>query len=103
MDLPLSWHGDLAAKAQNWANHLASIDSMQHSDSYNILPYSGENLAWGYGRGSGDCYNMEPEYNQHCAVLSWYNEYDDAWGCSGDWRNPSGVLGHFTAMIWKGK
>lgn len=41
---PLTWDDDLARKAQHWANHLASIGSLQHDPNAN----AGENLYFSY-------------------------------------------------------
>jgi hypothetical protein len=41
----LTWDSGLAQHAQEWANHLAKIDKMEHS-SGDKRPGEGENLAW---------------------------------------------------------
>lgn len=100
------WDDDLEKKAQDWADNLKRVDSMIHSDSYNIFPASGENLAWGYGSscsaatGDGGPKLYGGGYDQHCVVASWYGEYY-LWRGSGNWQDVPGV-GHFTAMVWKG-
>jgi len=99
---PVTWDADLAVKAQNWANHLAANGGgLVHSDSYNIWPYSGENLAVGHG--VFNCNGVRGEYGQACAAWNWYNEYNQFHRCQGNWINvPSHDLGHYTAMVWKG-
>jgi len=102
---PVTWDSDLADKASTWAEKLNDKDSMFHSDSYNIWPASGENLAWGYGgcsaaTGDGGPRLYDGDYDQHCAVASWYGEFY-LWRGSGKWQGVNG-LGHFTAMVWKG-
>lgn len=56
----------------------------------------------GYGAAPSVCNGTNSEYNQHCAVWNWYNEYNDFMkGRCDSWKDISGI-GHFTAMIWKG-
>lgn len=105
---PLSWDSDLESKAQSWAATLDAANRMYHSDCYGVWPPSGENLAYGMGRCSYSGQDIatgvtvpEADYDQHCAVAAWYNEYNDYWRGSGSWRDASGI-GHFTAMVWKG-
>lgn len=66
---------------------------MKHSDSYDdvVGGPAGENLYWA---------SWEAEPN--LAVSSWYDEINfcgDMPGCKFD---KTGVVGHFTAMIWAG-
>lgn len=42
---PLTWDAGLAQHAQQWANHLAKIDKLEHSTG-DQRPGEGENLAW---------------------------------------------------------
>lgn len=42
---PLAWDAGLAQHAQQWANHLAKIDKLEHSTGAQ-RPGEGENLAW---------------------------------------------------------
>jgi len=97
----VKWDADLAAKAQAWANHLKQTGSFYHSNSYNVWPYSGENLAKGYGN-YFRCGDYSGPYGQACVVYLWWKEYGDCWNCRGRWQDATGVLGHFTAMVWKG-
>jgi len=100
----VTWDEDLAKKAKTWADKMDRTNGMGHSDCYGTWPVSGENVAQGYGAcstsgdGGPELYNGN--YDQHCAVASWYSEYY-LWRGSGDWKNTPGV-GHFTAMVWKG-
>lgn len=41
----LTWDAGLANHAQQWANHLAKIDKLEHSTG-DQRPGEGENLAW---------------------------------------------------------
>jgi uncharacterized protein YkwD len=44
---PLVWDNTLVHHAQQWANHLAQIDKMEHSTG-SQRPGEGENLAWAW-------------------------------------------------------
>ena len=65
--------------------------SMKHSQSYKIpgMP-SGENLASGYRLGAEQAVNM------------WYSEVKDCGPMPGCNNGKRGVVGHFTALVWKG-
>lgn len=84
---PLTWDGNLASKAQAWANHLASIGSMQHDPNAD----EGENLFVSY--------SSEPHWSScQDAVEEWYAEIKDY-----DFNDPrfSSKTGHFTQVVWK--
>ncbi|CAF1011591.1 unnamed protein product [Adineta steineri] len=79
--------------AQSYAEHLAVIDVMEHSgDSFN-------------GHSMGECLSVFYDTNGlyikgSDPVNNWYNEIKDY-----NWGNPdasTGVIGHFTQVIWKG-
>jgi hypothetical protein len=85
----LQWSDDLAASAQQYANHLASTDQFQHSGT------PGENLAYG-----------EPPNNYTVTDLV------DMWGkekqyfiggifptvsSTGNWMD----VGHYTQLVWR--
>ncbi|KAI0695765.1 PR-1-like protein [Cerioporus squamosus] len=76
---PLSWSGDLAAKAQTWANKC----TFQHSGG-KLGPY-GENLA----AGTGSSYGIGP------AIKSWTDEVSQ-------YNAKSPQPSHFTQVVWKG-
>ena len=60
---PLVWDDQLAAKSQQWANHLANLGGLSHDGNAN----AGENL---YGSRS---WGTPPKgSNSAKAVLSWY-------------------------------
>lgn len=44
---PLAWDDELTQHAQQWADHLAQIDQMEHSTG-DQRPNEGENLAWAW-------------------------------------------------------
>lgn len=103
----VTWDSQLAHKAAVHAAKMKRYNSMFHSDCYTDYPPSGENLAWGYGGcsparrdGGPVLYSNNNDYDQHCAVASWYGEYY-LWKGRGRWQGVDGV-GHFTAMVWKG-
>merc|ERR1711990_885687 len=65
---------------------------MEHSQSYSLKAPAGpagENLAMGYS-------SLER------ATAGWYNEVKDCGNFPGCKKGKKGVVGHFTALIWKG-
>jgi pathogenesis-related protein 1 len=85
---PLVWSPELAARAQNWADHLATQENCHLVHTSNN-PY-GENLFGGSGGNwtaldaAQDWYSEKKQY--HYAVLNQNNWY---------------ATGHYTQMIWK--
>jgi hypothetical protein len=101
---PLVWSDTLAASAQTWADHLATINEMVHSTGQ---PY-GENIAaWGHGCGlvslvppldytKGVC----PGDTLRTMVMSWVNEktlYHGGVLTQENWY----PTGHYTQVVWK--
>jgi len=84
---PLKWNAQMATNAANWAKSCCQ-SGLQHSDSYKMNPSSGENLAAGPG-------SVEE------AVKMWYDEVADCGNMPGCNDGKKGVVGHFTAMVWK--
>jgi hypothetical protein len=88
---PLKWSPALAANAAKWANHLASLDDLEHDDSLDV---EGENL-W---RGSKSVYTPED------MVTLWIDEkkafrnvaFPNV-SISGQWAD----VGHYTQVIWR--
>ncbi|MEJ6486808.1 CAP domain-containing protein [Nostoc punctiforme UO1] len=84
---PLRWSDNLAASAQQWANHLAQTGIFQHSQS-------GENLA----QGSAGAFSVTQ------LVDMWGNEknhfhkgnFPDI-SNTGEWKD----VGHYTQVVWK--
>jgi hypothetical protein len=89
--LPMIWSDTLATHAQQWANYLASIDSLQHSS------------------GTGEGENLWAGYPSHYFT---YTQMVDYWGAekryfingvfpyvstTGNWQD----VGHYTQMIWQ--
>jgi uncharacterized protein YkwD len=98
---PLTWSDTLAASAQSWAEHLATINEMVHSSGQ---PY-GENLA-GWTHGCGLASLVPPlDYNNgvcpgdtlRTMVMSWINEKQDF--VPGTPSYP--IAGHYTQVVWK--
>jgi pathogenesis-related protein 1 len=87
---PLEWSPELAAYAQEWADHLASNDcAFEHrSGQYRVKGY-GENIFWG----------SASVYNALSASESWYSEieqYVHGTLTSENWS----AAGHYTQMVW---
>ncbi|WP_295796830.1 CAP family protein [Mucilaginibacter sp.] len=80
---PLTWSKELAAYAQQWADHLASTNTFSHRPNNQ----NGENIFMGSG-----------SYTPMDASLSWYSEIKDY--KYGKFTGSGGV-GHYTQMIWK--
>jgi pathogenesis-related protein 1 len=88
---PLEWSSELAAYAQEWADHLASNDcAFEHrSGQYDVKNY-GENIFWGSSASS---------YNTLSACKSWYSEIEQY--VHGELTNDNwSVAGHYTQMVW---
>lgn len=83
---PLRWSTQLEATAQEWAEHLSSIGSLEHDRSRRV----GQNLFASYGR------RVPPTF----VVGQWAGEskdYDERkFQCAG-----GAVCGHFTQLIWR--
>ncbi|XP_020613552.1 ectin-like [Orbicella faveolata] len=101
---PLKWNAQLKADAQEWANHLADINNMEH-DYESINKGSGENLAYFQ---PGDPNNMPTQCqgpkNPSCVqcremVADWYSEESNFDYNTG--KSKGGVILHFTQVVWK--
>jgi pathogenesis-related protein 1 len=82
---PLEWSTQLAATAQQWAEHLAKIGTMMHSGSNGL----GENLFVGYGK----------EYTPNDAVAAWYAEKKQY--TYRKFRMGGPDVGHYTQLVWR--
>lgn len=90
---PLTIDDSLNTIAQDYANNIANISNLAHSDAAQNGSY-GENLYWAWGGPS-------LTYLPGTASDSWYSEekfYDYATFQS---KDPDQQIGHFTAMVWK--
>ena len=89
---PLTWSDSLAASAQTWAEHMATINQMVHSDDFSY----GENIAgWSHGNsppGSPDTLTK--------MVESWAVEKKNWQGGVLTDENAASA-GHYTQMVWK--
>jgi len=83
----VTWHDQVAEGAQSWSQNMKDQNNMYHSNSYQLSPPVGENLAWGYG-------------TVESAMKAWFDEWEDC--INDECTQKSGVVGHFTAMVWKG-
>jgi glioma pathogenesis-related protein 2 len=86
----LTRNSELDKIAQNYAQQLADTNSFEHSSNTYKGDNLGENLFMQGGRA------MTGDY----AVDSWYSEIKNY-----NFQNPrkrSGVVGHFTQLVWKG-
>jgi hypothetical protein len=94
---PLVWSDGLAANAQPWAEHLAQLGDMQHSETRE-RPGEGENLAMG----------TAGVYSAADMARGWAGEkvyfqpgvFPDGVSANvnGDWH----MMAHYTQMIWRG-
>jgi uncharacterized protein YkwD len=84
---PLKLNRELCKIAQNYADHLANIGRLQHSDNCYHNDAMGENLYC--------CLGKEPTGSS--VTTSWYSEIKQ-YDYSGDWSNGTG---HFTQVVWK--
>jgi uncharacterized protein YkwD len=113
---PLVWSAILAADAQEYADHLAAIDKMQHMWESESTEWSqkahgaNENLA-AFTHGCGLSSLVPPlDYTKavcpgdtlRTMVMSWVNEKKDFSGTyNNGGTNNGAVIGHYTQMIWK--
>jgi len=90
---PLEWSPDLAAYAQEWADHLAKDENCDMKHRPNDGKWKriyGENIFWGGGS----------SYTVVDASESWYSEIKDYKHQvlnSSNWY----AAGHYTQMVWK--
>ncbi|KAH6654825.1 CAP domain-containing protein, partial [Truncatella angustata] len=87
----LIWDDNLAADAQQWANHLASIDSLMHSTS-DQRANQGENLAYSFNS-DGVLYPLTQGAQGWVAEVSNYNNEIIPQG-------NFAAYGHYTQVMW---
>jgi pathogenesis-related protein 1 len=93
--LPLTWSNSLAAEAQNWANHLATLGIVCGRDGCQPPAPHGaanENIAVGYVYPADIPRTSPAEYAQKWA--------DEKVNYNAGQRTGIGI-GHYTAMVWK--
>lgn len=100
---PLRWSGQLAAYAQQWANHLATNNActMQHrSHAHADTLKVGENLYWAsplrWSDGRVEVQTITPAR----VAQDWANEQGDYHYTNNSCR-PSAQCGHYTQMVWR--
>ena len=84
---PLKLNKELCKIAQNYADHLANIGRLQHSDNTYHNKSMGENIYYCSGK----------EATGSSVTASWYSEVKN-YNYSG---NYSDGIGHFTQVVWK--
>jgi hypothetical protein len=83
---PLVWSNTLAADAQAWADHLATINNMVHSPG-NFKDYAETIASWTHGD------------TLRTMVMSWINEKSLY---HGEPMPPGGGgFSHYTALVWR--
>jgi len=88
---PLTWSDSLAASAQTWAEHMATIDQMVHSDDFSY----GENIAGqSHGNSPGNLDTLTK------MVESWAVEKEN-WHGGVLTEENAPMVGHYTQMVWK--
>ncbi len=86
---PLTVSEDLNKIAQDYANHIAKINQMVHSQNKYKGEHLGENIYW--------CSGMPIE--GAAMTTSWYDEIKDYNFNKPGFKNGTG---HFTQVVWKG-
>ena len=89
---PLTWSDTRAASAQAWAEHMATINQMVHSDDFSY----GENIA-------GQNHGNSPPGNQDTLIKmveSWAVEKEN-WPGGVLTKENADLAGHYTQMVWK--
>jgi hypothetical protein len=90
----LAWNDALAASTYDFFKGM-SMRTAQHSNSYGLTNAqggpAGENLAMG-----------SPSVSAARSVTMWYDEVKDCGPFPGCSDGKKGVVGHFTALVWKG-
>jgi pathogenesis-related protein 1 len=87
----VTWSKDVAAFAQEWADHVAETGEIMHRPRDGDFKQKyGENMAWGAG-----------DFGVQDGAALWYGEkkaYDD-----GKQKLPDDLadIGHYTQMVWK--
>jgi pathogenesis-related protein 1 len=100
---PLQWSGQMAAYAQQWAEHLAVNNGckMQHRSHANANPLqAGENLYWAsplrWSDGRIEVQAISPAQ----VAQDWASERNDYNYVSNTCR-PGAQCGHYTQMVWR--
>lgn len=91
----MTYNVDLAFQAYEYACHLATVEKRLVHSANDDRPNQGENLYWQW---STQDINLVADNDN--AAQSWYSEIEDYNFTSPD--ESTGVIGHFTQMVWKG-
>ncbi|MCA1991366.1 MAG: CAP domain-containing protein, partial [Coleofasciculus sp. S288] len=86
---PLKWSDSLASSAQKWAEHLASIETLEHSSAN-----YGENL-WAGSPGLFSQTQMVDDWGSEKDSFIPDSTFPDT--CRGGWQN----CAHYTQLIWR--
>lgn len=100
---PLRWSGQMAAYAQQWAEHLASHNGceMQHRTRANAdLLKVGENLYWASPLRWSDGRIEVQQISPTRIAQDWASEQADYNDASNTCR-PGAQCGHYTQMVWR--
>ncbi|PFX19615.1 Golgi-associated plant pathogenesis-related protein 1 [Stylophora pistillata] len=98
---PLMWSRDLAEGAQNWADQLASTDSLQHDEVAIQNRKMGENLAY-FQPAVPKCEGAMVDNCVNCRemVQRWYDEIKNYDFDKGGPKAARGAYKHFSQLIW---
>lgn len=98
---PLMWSRELADGAQNWADQLASTDSLQHDEVAIHNRKMGENLAY-FQPAVPKCEGAMVDNCVNCRemVQRWYDEVKNYDFDKGGPKAASGAYKHFSQLIW---
>ena len=89
---PLVLNRELCEISTKYAQKICNASSLEHSDNKYKGDYIGENLYW--ASGMRNLTGKDP-------VQDWYDEIKD-YNFSTHKAKNSGVVGHFTQVVWKG-
>jgi uncharacterized protein YkwD len=88
---PLEWSKELAANAKSWAEHLAEINAIDHSESNGEY---GENI-WSGTKGYFSWEDMVNTWGKEKQYFIPNRAIPNA--CQGSWQQ----CGHYTQLIWQ--
>lgn len=100
---PLRWSGQMAAYAQQWAEHLARHNGceMQHRTHANAdLLKVGENLYWASPLRWSDGRIEVQQISPTRVAQDWASEQAD-YNYAGNTCRPGAQCGHYTQMVWR--
>ncbi|KAF4655117.1 hypothetical protein FOL47_009567 [Perkinsus chesapeaki] len=102
---PLAEDSELKQLATHWAQTMRSksLGGDSHSDLQRISPRVRTELVVSYkGEGSPICAPGESSnFNEDCATLSWYMQYDESWKGVGSWKGRMPNITNFFTLVFK--